>query len=235
LSAKEVVPLIIDFVQPKSVIDFGCGVGTWLKVFIDHGIADVFGIDGGDIDPDMLHIPLANFKSCNLLDQDIVKRKFDLAISLEVAEHLPEEKAKSFIASLTNLSNVIAFSAAIPLQGGTEHINEQWQEYWENIFKENGFISIDCLRPIIWDNRNVVFCYRQNMFIYVKEEHIPDYPTLQSKLLCSNNSIKNIVHPEKLIKAIQSPQYHHIRLKVIFLMLLKKLTLPVFKFLKLKR
>ena len=55
-----------------------------------------------------------------------IDRRFDLALSLEVAEHLPPECGSEFVQTLTDLSSVILFSAAIPFQGGTDHLNEQW-------------------------------------------------------------------------------------------------------------
>ncbi len=36
-SAKIIVPIVMDIVKPKSVIDVGCGVGTWLSVFKQLG------------------------------------------------------------------------------------------------------------------------------------------------------------------------------------------------------
>jgi len=61
LSAKEIVPLVLELIQPKSVIDVGCGLGTWLSVFKQHGIEDFLGVDGYYIDKKMLQIPEENF------------------------------------------------------------------------------------------------------------------------------------------------------------------------------
>jgi hypothetical protein len=32
-AADAVVPLVMELVAPKTVVDFGCGIGTWLKSF----------------------------------------------------------------------------------------------------------------------------------------------------------------------------------------------------------
>jgi len=44
-SAKEVVPLVMDLIKPKSVIDVGCGIGAWLSVFREYGISDILEVN----------------------------------------------------------------------------------------------------------------------------------------------------------------------------------------------
>ena len=114
-----------------------------------------------------------------------------MAISLEVAEHLPENRGKSFISDLCELSPVVLFSAAIPYQGGDNHINEQWQSYWYGLFKENNFVGIDLIRPQIWENINVKPWYKQNCMLYIHESK-----TLLFKNLEKFNFPLNIVHEE---------------------------------------
>ncbi len=138
-SAEAIVPLVLTLIKPQSVIDVGCGLGIWLSVFKEFGVKDVFGIDGDHVDRSMLQIPNERFTAFDLKKPIPINRQFDLVISLEVAEHLPEDCAKTFIHSLTGLGPVILFSAAIPFQGGTNHLNEQWPDYWANHFNDNGY------------------------------------------------------------------------------------------------
>lgn len=102
-----------------------------------------------------LEIPEERFLSFELNNPFRIDRQFDLVISLEVAEHLPKECAATFVDSLTRLGPVILFSAAIPFQGGTDHINEQWLDYWAKYFQEKGYVAIDCIRKRIWQNDKV--------------------------------------------------------------------------------
>src|SRR5262250_359485 len=67
-SAQEIVPLIMGLLAPRSVIDVGCGVGTWLAVFSEYGITDIYGIDGEYIELAQLQIPLDKFRSVNLAE-----------------------------------------------------------------------------------------------------------------------------------------------------------------------
>jgi SAM-dependent methyltransferase len=117
-SARAIVPLVLRLVRAGSVIDVGCGQGTWLAVFAEHGAADVTGVDGDSVDRDRLEIPADRFRGHDLARPLSVGRTFDLAVSLEVAEHLPAASADDFVASLAHLAPVVLFSAAAPYQGG---------------------------------------------------------------------------------------------------------------------
>ena len=112
-SASAVVPWLIDALHPGSVVDVGCGTGTWLAKFRRHGVDDIIGIDGSWVPTAALEIPQQLFRVANLEQRISLGRRFDLAISLEVAEHLPPERADEFIAELTSLADIVLFSAAI--------------------------------------------------------------------------------------------------------------------------
>lgn len=172
-SPQIIVPYVMDLVNPKSVLDVGCGIGTWLHAFKENGIDDIFGIDGDYVDKNLLskYISTDQFKSFDLEKPFDLGRKFDLLINLEVAEHLKESSAKTFVESLCKHADVVLFSAAIPKQGGQNHLNEQWPSYWQNLFAQQGYVFLDIMRPLIWENDAVEFWYKQNMFVVVKSEH----------------------------------------------------------------
>ena len=115
-----IVKHILEFINPKSVVDFGCGVGTFLKAFTEKNINNVLGLDGPWADKNLManYLELENFKEVDLEKEIILDQKYDLAISLEVAEHLSETSADTLVKNLTQSSDVILFSAAIPFQGG---------------------------------------------------------------------------------------------------------------------
>jgi SAM-dependent methyltransferase len=188
-AAKEIVPRIIDLLHPKSVVDVGCGLGSWLSVFEDFGIKDIVGIDGNYVNRSLMYINEDKFIPYDLKKPLELNRKFDLVISLEVAEHLPENAAEPFIKSLVSLGDFILFSAAIPNQGGQDHVNERWPNYWQNLFRNFGFELYDCIRLHIWDNQNIEYWYRQNIFLAVKRGTNFFGKSEEAKLL-------NLVHPE---------------------------------------
>ncbi len=199
-SAKHVLPMVQEWIQPKSVVDVGCGTGSWLSVWQKLGIRDYLGIDGQYMEQQRLLIPPETFLAKNLVEPFRLNRKFDLAMSLEVAEHLPSASADGFVESLLQLSDVILFSAAIPFQGGTGHLNEQWTGYWVKRFEQRGYVAIDCLRHRVWNDPNVEPWYSQNALLFIKSDCLEDYPRLPKLGLEASMPPLEMVHP----KAYQS-------------------------------
>lgn len=196
-SARTVIPIVLELVKPGSVLDVGCGLGTWLSVFSESGIEDIMGMDGDWVDEKMLQIPKERFKSTDLAKPFDLERQFDLVVSLEVAEHLPSEAAGTFVKSLARHGHVVLFSAAIPSQGGTHHINEQWPDYWVGFFEREGFIVIDPIRRKIWNNDSVEFWYAQNTLMFVNKDYLAAHPILQEEVERTNTSQLSIVHPKQ--------------------------------------
>ena len=168
VSASVVLTRLREIVQPTSVLDVGCGVGTWVADWLESGVTDVLGIDGAYIDPSSLHIPPEHFQSADLSEPLDLGRRFDLVQSLEVAEHLQGDRADTFVESLTKHADMILFSAAIPRQGGTHHVNEQWVSYWLPKFAVQGYRVFDVIRPAIWTDQRCDLTYRQNSVLLSK-------------------------------------------------------------------
>lgn len=198
-SAEVVVPLVLDLIEPHSVVDVGCGIGAWLSVFRDKGVNDIFGLDGDWVPREHLCIPEQDFHPTDLRKAVSLDREFDLVVSLEVAEHLPAESAETFISSLTSLGPVILFSAAIPYQQGPGHVNEQWPEYWMQYFNNAGYDVIDCIRPQVWNNQNVCWWFAQNTLLYARRDVIDTNPKLAEARNQTNIQQLSLVHPRKYL------------------------------------
>ena len=185
-SAKAILPVLFKEIgTPSSVLDIGCGVGTWAAAAMDCGVKTVIGIDGSYVPKDRLHIPKELFFDCDLNSKiKVFEKKFELSICLEVAEHLPEARADKFIEEILLCSEAVLFSAAIPKQGGTSHVNEQWQHYWVKKFNKKGFFIEFDLRPYIWDNADVEFWYSQNIFYF------------SQKLTSNCTKMLDVIHPK---------------------------------------
>ena len=169
-SAEAIVPLLLEHLSPESVVDVGCGTGTWLHAFQRRGVSRLVGLEGPWVSPGMFEVPGAELRTVDLCEPLEASDRFDLAISLEVAEHLPPERAASFVTDLCRLAPVILFSAAVPLQGGHHHVNEQWPEYWAALFREEGYEVVDLVRPTFWNDDRVLVWYRQNTLLFVDPE-----------------------------------------------------------------
>jgi SAM-dependent methyltransferase len=162
-SAGVIVGLLDELFMPLKVVDVGCGEGWFAAQFAGQG-SHVLGIDHPDTD----HLALTpdQFKAWDLEHPlPLLADTFDLCLSLEVAEHLTPERAPGFVADLCALAPLVVFSAAIPGQGGTGHLNEQWPDYWSRLFLDNGFACSGYLRWRLWENAGVENWYRQNLLV----------------------------------------------------------------------
>lgn len=157
---------------------------------MELGITDCLGIDGRYVDPSTLMFDRTHFMAHDLTVPLDIARSYDLAISMEVAEHLPESAADLFVQSLCSLSDAALFSAAVPGQGGNNHINEQWPDYWGRKFSQQGFRMVDCIRASIWDDDSVAPWYRQNTFLCLR------FPQKYSNVLPHlDRPLLRLIHP----------------------------------------
>lgn len=193
-AAREVLERVWSAVSPlDSAVDVGCGVGTWLSTFRELGGSEVSGIDGPWVNVKSLVILESEFTQVDLTTAFAIPKRYDLAISVEVAEHLSASRADSFVDSLCALSDTVVFSAAIPGQGGVDHQNEQWQSYWASHFARNGYVPHDIVRPFIWTDQEIPVWYRQNILVYrrVSDAVAPPHPTLSVQ-----GTPLDLVHPQ---------------------------------------
>ena len=167
-SARRVLPALLSVLPsaPVSVLDVGCGAGAWLSVWKTLG-AEVTGLDGDYVQPSQLLIDPQEFQASDLSAGFDLQRRFDLAQSLEVAEHLPQASAALLVDSLCRHADIVLFSAAPPGQGGENHINEQSYDYWRSLFRERGYRMYDPLRAAVRGDTSVMPWYRYNSFLYV--------------------------------------------------------------------
>lgn len=177
-SAEVVASIVYEQFNPATVVDVGCGQGHWGAAFAELGAERVQGIDG----PYVAN-PRIPFVAHDLERHLPDVGRFDLAVCLEVAEHLNEARSAPFVAELCRLADTVLFSAAIPHQTGAGHINLQWQSWWAGLFAANGYSVSGAIRWKIWDDNRVEPWYRQNLMV----------ATNRSKL--RNTGPMDVVHP----------------------------------------
>lgn len=203
-SAKQILPIIRDLgIAPRSVLDVGCGTAPWLAVCQlvfrrgKEDIIDVVGIDGDHVPRDQLEIPVEKFKPHDIREPFDLGRRFDLAICVETAEHVPPHFADQLIDCIVKHSDVVLFGAAIPGQGGIGHYNEQWPEYWFEKFQKRGYTGIDCIRPRVWDRNDVEYWFQQNCFLFVKNALIGQHKRLPEEVRLTRMHQLSLVHPKR--------------------------------------
>jgi len=178
-SAEALLPVVIAATNAQSVIDVGCAEGAWLTVAKQLGCL-VFGVDGfagaGMLDRD-------EFAHRDLRTEPMDCTGYDLALCLEVGEHLPEDAAPGLVAGLCGADHVL-FSAAIPGQGGVDHINERWGSWWAELFATHDYYGDTTLRWQVWNDRRIEGFYRQNLIVFSRDE--PQCPVV------------DVIHPERL-------------------------------------
>ena len=200
-SAEVIAPLVLELLPVRSVVDVGCGDASWLAVFRKLGIEDILGIDGDYVEPELLQVPRECFQAVDLTKRFALGRVFDLAISLEVAEHLPVDCASAFVESLTRLAPAVLFSAAIPLQGGNHHINEQWPDKWAALFREQNYLTVDCIRKRVWQNDAVEWWYAQNTLLFANAAFLAASPALKAEFERTSLDQLRLVHPRNYLEA----------------------------------
>jgi len=192
-SAAVIVPKLLALAPVVSVLDVGCGTGGWVAAFLAQGVEDVLGVDGPWVAEDQLRIPRERFRRADLAAPLRFERRFDLALALEVAEHLPLERAEGFVADLLAAAPLVLFSAAIPGQGGEGHVNEQWPEWWAGRFARLGARCLDPFRHLLWHDERVAWWYRQNLVLFATDEALARWPAVAA--LSPHPQPLALVHP----------------------------------------
>lgn len=188
---------VLDFCTPKKVLDLGCGLGYFVKYFRDKGI-DAWGVEASDLG--------VSFQAPGYqIQQDIsrsfdLKEKYDLAVCLEVVEHIPREFENIVFDNIVrHMSRYLLFSGATPGQQGTGHVNERQESYWFSHLVRRGLILRHCesinarlsstlswytKNVSIWELVPIVLCDSNNL-IADKDSHI-----MSCEVLLQNNQIK---------------------------------------------
>ena len=157
--------------RPESAIDVGCGRGAWLAACGECGVKRLTGLDGAWVSPEMMLDSNIDFRPSNLREEIPAGERHDLAISLEVAEHLPAESSDGFVSTLVAHADAILFGAAYLGQPGRDHVNTRPHSFWADKFLAQGYHLFDFFRPTFWSDNDVDPWYRQNTFIYVRPSH----------------------------------------------------------------
>jgi hypothetical protein len=202
--AELVLPLLFDRIHITSMVDVGCGTGTWLRAARRLGASRLLGIENPWAGRHQVDDSQIEIRWHNLEERLDISETFDLCVCLEVAEHLSPSRGETFVDDLCHTSKRILFGAAVPGQRGRHHVNERWQSFWTSLFKARAYVAMDAIRPSIWSVDDIPYWYRQNTLIYVHEsQYLADLAELQP--LTNQSPILDVVHPDLLTQVLECP------------------------------
>lgn len=180
-SARTLLPRVIETLGVRSVLDVGCGAGAWLAAYRDLGTTDLIGVDGDYVDRTLLLIDSGQFHPRDITRRFDFERQFDLVQCLEVAEHIPHQACATLIDNIVRHGRKVLFSAAVPGQGGEDHINEQRYEFWRDLFAARSYRLFDFVRPAVADNEAIEPWYRYNVMFFAHDSTIDSLPANVAK------------------------------------------------------
>lgn len=153
-------PAIMEVFNPKTLIDVGCAIGDFVQWFADHDVI-AFGIEGS--------MAAAKYAICpdriiymDMRDPILHNFYCDLAMSIEVAEHIEPEFAEVYVENMTKLANNLLLTIAGPGQKGHHHVNLQPIGYWDNLFNK-----LNYFRDLKAEDRieELLYAHRRNRWI----------------------------------------------------------------------
>jgi SAM-dependent methyltransferase len=165
--------VLTHYPKTRSIVDVGCGAGLALSGFAR--VAPALRLLGIDESPAALArataagLRIERFDMFSSSCADLARlaselASFDLALCLEVVEHLPVWHLDKALSLVTAVDRIV-FSAAHPNQGGRFHVNEQPVQYWIDRLAARGFViaqfdaafrrDVEALDLPWWYSRNV--------------------------------------------------------------------------------
>jgi SAM-dependent methyltransferase len=169
-SARALLPHVVGILRVRSVLDVGCGAGAWLAAYGDLAVSDHLGVDGDYVDRSMLLVAATKFIPRDISIPFDLARQFDLVQCLEVGEHIPTAASATLVDNIVRHGKLVLFSAAVPGQGGEDHINEQPYEFWRTLFAQRSFRLFDFLRPRIQGDDTIEPWYRRNVLFFAHDD-----------------------------------------------------------------
>jgi hypothetical protein len=168
MSEHLILAFIAAIKQFRSVVEFRCGHGKWLRAARALGATELRGYDGPGMPAEPRGLLANEFFPADFTQFIKVDRTFDLSLCREGPRVADRDSGAHLVRTLCEASNCVLFAADLPGKGGSREPNDRWIESWAQLFQANGFVCYDILRGHFWRDREVAVHYRQNACLYVR-------------------------------------------------------------------
>jgi SAM-dependent methyltransferase len=199
-AAERILPIVLSLVDVESMVDVGCGPGSWLVAAQRLGIPRLTGVEGAWarawFDDEAEGLRAYELVFANLEDELRLPTSYDLAICIEVVEHLSPARGESFIADLCRCAPHVLLGAAIPGQQGPNHLNTRWLSYWATSFAAHRFRPIDVVREQVWNDDALLLPVRQNPVLFVRDDCYERAAARARALPSPSIGALDLVHPD---------------------------------------
>ncbi|NIN69420.1 MAG: methyltransferase domain-containing protein [Anaerolineae bacterium] len=172
--------LLAERYTPKTVIDFGCGIGSILEGFLEAQTPEVQGIEISEVAWEYASERIKPFMKRQDITKPLDVGKHDLVITLEVAEHIDPAGTDTFVQNLVDAAKeVIIFTAAPNEEGNPTHINCHPMTFWAAKFRARGFEPSDTETTLVqklWSPEGLPekmqppAYYRNNLQVFVRSQ-----------------------------------------------------------------
>lgn len=137
LSARLIADVLFEEFRPRRLVDLGCGCGVYGHRFGERGV-EVVCLDG-------VRPPARWAFPVEVIVRDLTEPlahtwgRFDLALCLDVGEHIPVRLCDVFLGNITRFADTLLLACAPPGQGGHHHVNERPKRWWVARLASHGF------------------------------------------------------------------------------------------------
>jgi hypothetical protein len=158
---------ILDLLKEKqisSLVDFGCGLADYVKVFKENNIY----CKAYDGNPNTETLTGGLGSVLDLSQEIDLNETFDCVLSLEVGEHIPKDYEQIFINNLCKHSKkYIILSWAVLGQGGDGHVNCQNNDYIINeMFNRNYTLNLEYTNSL--REKINLFWFKDTLMVFEK-------------------------------------------------------------------
>jgi len=128
---------IVSDIAPGSVLDAGCAMGFLVEKLRERGV-EAFGVDNSEYAIAQVHPGIRPYCWVGSVAAPL-PRRYDLIVTIEVLEHMPQDQAERALANLCQSTDDILFSSTPFDYKEASHLNVHSPEYWATLFARQDF------------------------------------------------------------------------------------------------